>query len=186
MSLFRPCLLTEAIALCCSMHTHSSLLAVGGKGGTAAIFGTRLHDVRSWMGIGQPETFLLILKHYFVILTTAFALQAADAHAVREPLRSAKLHRGWIADVRLISLGTGQLFGEKELPLLLSASNDGQLCLWNLQKSTSSGSPACLSSLTPHSGLFLAPPCCTITTLFSSCIVSRISPFPTSPSQNAT
>lgn len=80
-----------------------------------------------------------------------FDVQQEDANPHMEPLRSSKLHKGWIANVQLL-LGIGEQ-ERSGMPMLLSASNDGSVCLWDLQKVSADGTPNCLSRSNPHAGL---------------------------------
>ena len=68
------------------------------------------------------------------------------------PLLSGKLHRGWVSDVQFVSqsatgeasasgsgsASAGGLEGPTPL-LLLTAGNDGQVCLWDLRRSAEMG-----------------------------------------------
>lgn len=69
--------------------------------------------------------------------------------ADREPLLSAKVHKGWIADVQLCS-------GTDTGSHMLTAGNDGVLALWDLSKVASeSRQPQCIAQTTSlHAGEF--------------------------------
>jgi WD40 repeat protein len=57
------------------------------------------------------------------------------------PLMRAKLHSGWICDVQFLSREGGQL-GGGGAPLLLSASNDAAVALWDVSRAaTGNGKP---------------------------------------------
>ena len=65
------------------------------------------------------------------------------------PLLTWRAHRSWIGEVQFCSAGAS------ERTLLLSASNDKSIALWDLNKSASSGRAAQLATVSPHSqGIF--------------------------------
>lgn len=80
-------------------------------------------------------------------------LAQAGGEGATAPLLSAKLHSSWIADVQLIptlasvseeaNVGNaeqeGSIQAAKEAPLLLTASNDGTVALWDLSKGCEQG-----------------------------------------------
>jgi len=89
-------------------HAPSGLLAAGGKDGWAAVWG-----VRGWLNGGggggdggNPDDPDLL------------------------PLVAGRLHRSWLADVALVE--AGGCGPSSTLPLLVSASNDGAVAVWNL------------------------------------------------------
>jgi hypothetical protein len=96
-------------------HAPSGLLAAGGKDGWAAVWG-----VRAWLGGGAEGA----------------AGTPADDDLL--PLAAGRLHRSWLADVALVGGG-----GSAALPLLLSASNDGSVAVWNLGACAAGGGAAC-------------------------------------------
>lgn len=97
------------------------------------------------------------------------------ADASLPPLLSGKLHKGWVAEVQLLS-GAGLLGaaaaagagdpGEAAAGLrLLTAGNDGAVCLWDLSRAAEAGGrgglvPQCLERATSlHQGAALLPAC---------------------------
>ena len=110
----------------------AAALQAGGKDGVVSIYGSR-----------QLESGRL----------------AADEAVA--PLLSHKLHKGWVSDVQFASApaasthgggsGGSSGGGGGDVPLLLTAGNDGAVCLWDLGRSAGSGGgkgglvPQCLA-----------------------------------------
>ncbi|KAK9830394.1 hypothetical protein WJX72_011510 [[Myrmecia] bisecta] len=65
-------------------------------------------------------------------------IQEGTASEDVQPLLSTKLHKGWISDVQFATAGSRG----GGPPLLLSASNDGSLAVWDLSKCTQQGGQA--------------------------------------------
>lgn len=107
------------------MDWQPGLVVAAGKDGQVSIFGSREVEAGGTL--------------------------SADAEV--PPLLSARLHRGWIADVQFVRGGaavaaaagdagggegaTGSLLGSSLL--LLTAGNDGTVCLWDAARSAAQG-----------------------------------------------
>ncbi|KAL4448255.1 hypothetical protein ABPG75_005474 [Micractinium tetrahymenae] len=134
------CLSDPALARAYSLDWRPGLVAAGGKDGLVSVFGSR-----------QLEAGQL----------------APDASL--PPLLSGKLHRGWVAEVQLLS-GAGlpdtagaaaadSMAGAAAAGLrLLTAGNDGAVCLWDVARAAEAGGrggvvPQCLARSTSlHQG----------------------------------
>lgn len=113
----------------CSVDWRPGLVVAGGKDGQVSIFGSRQLEEGSSLPLGGDLP----------------------------PLLSMRLHRGWISDVQFVSRAAeaGATGGEEEESsswaqgagangfgsglLLLTAGNDGALCLWDVARTTAQG-----------------------------------------------
>ena len=134
---------TPTSIVVCSLDVRGGLLAAAGKGGQVALWGL------DWSASRGSEEAVV-------------------------PLMTAKLHRGWVADVQLVGGGQSRLVVRGCPPhqlvtciptvlctasplLLLTASNDGCLALWDAALVGPDGTPKRLGESTGgHQGALLA------------------------------
>lgn len=122
-------LVDPSLARAYSVDWRPGLVAAAGKDGQAVVWGSRELESGNYSNVNTEEE--------------------GEEEEEREiaPLVSAKLHKGWISDIQLCDGNSSS--DNNGGVLLLSAGNDGAVCLWDISKTAAVGArkemPRCLA-----------------------------------------